>query len=144
MDRAVYDQVAPFGPHQLLGEIFRGITVDEDRGLRWQAQLERDRCYAFSAVGSETVEELRLEIWDPMGVRLFTTVAKQRVFKGFCVDGRAHMSEHGWASGNMLSGGRWIHPRLAQTLPGVYEFEVKTTEGYGHVELGLFVAMNAP
>ena len=144
MERAVYDQVAPFGPHQLLGGIFRGITLDEDRGLRWQVQLERDRCYAFSAVGSEAVEELRLEIWDPAGQRLFTTTSKQRAFKGFCVDGRVYQIEPGrryYASSGFGYGHlRSVPPRLAQAQPGVYEFELKTTEGYGHVELGVFVA----
>jgi len=146
MDRAVFDQVAPFGPHQLLGGIFRGITVDEDRGLRWQVALEKDRCYAFSAVGSEAVEELRLEIWDPQGTRLFITTSKQRLFKGFCVDGRVYQSERGYRRGYMSGGGfgwgysRWVPPRLAQAQPGLYEFELKTTEGYGHVELGVFVA----
>ena len=66
--------------------------MDEDRGLRWQVQLEQDRCYAFSSVGSESVEELKLFIVDPMGVGLFSTTAKQRVFKGFCVDGRVYSS----------------------------------------------------
>ena len=90
------------------------MPLDEDRGLRWQIQLERDRCYAFSAVISESVEELKLFIVDPMGVGLFSTTAKQRVFKGFCIEGRVY-SGSGW-------GVRQNRPRirrlnLAQAVP---------------------------
>lgn len=130
MQRAVVEQVTPLGQYQLLGDIFRGFTPKEDKSARWQVKLDLGQCYAFSGVGSETVRQLKIYVFNPVGQRMFSKEGQNRVLAPFCVTGQV------FVGGGSAFGG----PTFGQAMPGIYDIELKTTEGYGHIELGVFVS----
>lgn len=131
MEGAVHQQVAAAGAPQLVGDIHRGVTHDEDESVVAQVNLEMGKCYVFSAVGdSATVEELKIYLFNPNSQRVLDQDANApKVMASFCVTGQMviNIVPFGWGSS------------VAMAVPGLYKVELKTTEGYGHVQFGVFV-----
>lgn len=127
----VTQQVRSLGSYEQVGQIRQGVTGDEDESTKFQVNLEMNKCYAFSAAADgTTVDELKIYLFNPNGQRVMDKGSKApNLTASFCVTGQAvvNIVPFGWGSS------------IAMAVPGLYEVELKTTEGYGHVALGIFV-----
>jgi hypothetical protein len=125
MESTVVDQVNALGPHEMVGALHRGATYEEDRSMRVQVKLELGRCYTLSAVSDTTVEELRMYVFTPSGARLLRKTAQNKLMATLCVTGQYQPG----AFGIPIS----LHG-------GLYDIELKTSEGNGHILLGVFLS----
>jgi hypothetical protein len=136
LDAAVTEQAAKMGGSpQLLGDIQRGVTHDEDESVVAQVNLEMGKCYVFAAAGDHsTVEEIKIYLFNPNGDRVLDKSEGSRTSASFCVTGQmvVNIKVMGWGSS------------VAMAVPGSYKLEVKTTEGNGHVAFAAFVQGGAP
>jgi len=112
----VHDQAQQEAPGaKLIGDLYQGVAYREDDRTEYRIALEQGSCYWFSTAGDQQVRELYLNLWDPSDKRV-ARVKEERPKL-------------------MLS-------HCASTT-GMYKFEVKVTEGWGHFEFGLY-AQPAP
>lgn len=125
MESTVVEQVNTLGPHERVGPLHRGATYEEDDSLVVQVKLELGRCYTLSAVADTTVEELRVFVFSPSGGRLLRKTAPNKLMASLCVTGE-------------LQPGAFGIP--VSMHPGLYDIELKTAEGNGHVMLGVFLS----
>jgi hypothetical protein len=125
MESTVVEQVNALGPHERVGPLHRGATYEEDDSVLVQVKLELGRCYTLSAVADTSVEELRVFVFSPSGARLLRKTAPNKLMASVCITGE-------------LQPGAFGIP--VSMHPGLYDIELKTAEGNGHVMLGVFLS----
>jgi len=131
LEATVKQQVQALGSYEQVGQILKGVTEGEDESTKIRANLELNKCYVFSAAADgNTVDEVKIYLFNPNGKRVMDKGSKSpNLTASFCVTGQAvvNVVPFGWGSS------------IAMAVPGLYEVELKTTEGYGHVALGIYV-----
>ena len=132
LDTTVLEQARSAGDVEQLGDILKGTTRDEGKSISFNTQLEMNECYVFSVAGGQSVEEIKIYLFNPNGQRVMDKEQEARVMAQFCVNGQTTVSSWGWGAS------------VATAMPGLYKIEIKTTEGYGHVALGVFAQNQAP
>lgn len=94
-----------------VGDPFRAIAYEEGDHTDWQVSLEAGKCYIFTGVGDQTVEEMYLGLFDLED----EDVAEEKE-----------------------SPARVAIEWCAQ-VPGVYKLRGEVSEGHGHYNVGVFV-----
>ena len=94
----------------MVGQLYRGIAYDKGEFSDFHVELEKGKCYYFSAAGDETVRSMGLYLWDPSDSRLDSDKSKTR--KSFL--------QH------------------CPKTTGSFKVEAKVLGGAGHYALGVF------
>jgi hypothetical protein len=99
-----------------VGTVLKSVAYEEDEETKWPVMLEPNKCYVFSGIGDQGVQELFLELDDPQGdraVRLKNDTPRVVI-------------EH------------------CTTMGGSYQLMGKVTEGSGHYMVGVFLKPGGP
>ena len=124
---AVNTQAARVGDLTPVSDLVAGVTHDEDESFTLQVPLKMNKCYYFSVAADQTVDEMKLYLFNGNGKRTLTKEEKgQALLANFCVTGQVVVAGWGWGTS------------IASASPGLYKIELKTTEGYGHVHIRVF------
>ena len=99
-----------FGGGFRVGEILRGLAMNEDGRADWYVTLEAGRCYNFVGAGGPGVRELSLYLWFPTGRRATQERANQPI-------------------ATMM---------FCSPMAGPYHVQAKVTEGRGEFRVGIY------
>lgn len=121
----VNQPIAGLGDLKPVGDILAGQTPDEDESVTMKVKLDMNKCYYFSVAADQTVDEMKLYLFNGADQRTLTKEEKgQALLANFCVTGQVVVTA-GWGA---WGGG------ISTASPGLYKVELKSTEGYGPEE----------